>query len=40
MDSESLALLDVLSSQIIAALSEPKQSLDCVRVTFIQGPTA
>jgi ATP-dependent helicase HepA len=40
MESEPLALLDALSSQIFVALSEPKQSLDCVRVTFIQGPIA
>ena len=40
MEPGSLALPDELSSQILAALSEPKQSLDCVRVTFIQGPSA
>lgn len=40
MDSESLALLDVLSSRVLNVLIEPKQSLDCVRVTFIQGPIA
>ena len=40
MEPGSLALPDELSSQILAALSEPKQLLDCVRVTFIQGPSA